>query len=98
MFRHVVMFRWAADASADARQGAVDALRAFGDDIQDLGRLTVGADARVADGNFDAAVVVDFPDVDTYQRYASDPRHVTVVSTYVKPILAERVAVQYQLD
>jgi len=98
MFRHVVLFRWADDASAEDRRAAVDALRAFGGDVQDLGRLTVGADAGVADGNFDAAVVVDFPDAGTYRRYASDPRHVAVVSDYVKPILARRVAVQYQLD
>jgi hypothetical protein len=98
MFRHVALFRWAADASAEDRQGAVDALRAFGDDVQDLGRLTVGSDAKFADGNFDVAVVVDFADADTYLRYASDPRHVAVVGTYVKPILAERAAVQYQVD
>lgn len=60
-FRHVVLFRWADDASPDQRAGAVEALRAFG-------------------------------------REAADPRHLAVLSDHVRPIVAQRVAVQYDLD
>lgn len=96
-FRHVVMFRWA-EGTADAdRDAAVDALRAFGEQIGDLGRLQVGADAGVSAGNFDVVVVVDFADAVAYRRYVVDPRHVGVVERYVKPFLAERAAVQTEL-
>ena len=97
-FRHVVMFRWADGTPEADRQAAVDALRRFGEQIVDLGaHLEVGADAGVSEGNFDALVVVDFPDVDAYRRYAADPRHLELISRYIKPFLAERAAVQTEL-
>lgn len=97
MFRHVVMFRWAEGTAESDRQAAVTALREFGEQITDLGTLQVGADARVSEGNFDTVVVVDFPDADTYRRYATDPRHVELIGRYIKPFLAERAAVQTEL-
>lgn len=95
--RHVVMFRWAEDASAESRAAAVDALRAFGRAATELGTVSVGTDAGLADGNFDAVVVVELADADAYARYASDPRHVAVVTEKVGPILGQRTAVQYDL-
>lgn len=97
MLRHVVMFRWSSDSSEADRRAAVQALHEFGESITDLGRLTVGADAGMAQDNFDAVVVVDFPDADGYRRYVDDPRHVDVVTRYVRPILAERAAAQTDL-
>ena len=97
-FRHVVMFRWAPDTAQADRDAAVEALRAFGEQITDLGaRLQVGADAGVGEGNFDTVVVVDFPDVEAYRRYAVDPRHLELVARHIKPFLAERAAVQTEL-
>jgi hypothetical protein len=97
-FRHVVMFRWADDASPDQRAAAIDALRAFGREAADLGTVSVGTDGRLAEGNFDATVVVELADAEAYRRYATDPRHVAVLSDHVRPIVAQRVAVQYDLD
>lgn len=96
-FRHVVMFRWAEGTAESDREAAIAALRAFGEQVTDLGRLQVGADAAVAEGNFDAVVIVDFSDADAYRRYAADPRHVEVVARYVLPFLAVRAAVQTEL-
>lgn len=96
-FRHVVSFRWTADSSADQRAAAVAALEGLARDVADLGRLTVGVDAGVSDGNADAVVVVDFAERADYLAYATDPRHVAVVTEHIRPILAERVAVQHEL-
>lgn len=96
-FRHVVMFRWAEETAESDREAAIAALRAFGEQVTDLGRLQVGVDAAVAAGNFDAVVIVDFPDADAYRRYVADPRHVEVVARYVLPFLAVRAAVQTEL-
>ena len=96
-FRHVVMFRWVEATAESDRAAAVAALRAFGEQVTDLGRLQVGADAGVAEGNFDVVVIVDFPDADAYRRYAADPRHVALVARYVLPFLAGRAAVQTEL-
>ena len=94
-FRHVVMFRWADDASAEQRTAAIDALEQLREEIADLGSLTVGVDAGLAEGNADVVVVADFPSQDAYLAYAADPRHQKVVQSYLRPIIAERVALQH---
>lgn len=94
-FRHVVMFRWADDAPADRRDAAVEALRHLGEEVADLGTLSVGVDAGLADGNADVVVVADFASREDYLAYAQDPRHQKVVQEFVRPVIAERVALQY---
>ena len=91
------MFRWSPGATAEQRAEAVDSLRAFGREVADLGAVSVGTDAGLAEGNFDVAVVVELANSGAYQRYASDPRHVAVITQKVRPLLGERVAVQYEL-
>jgi hypothetical protein len=95
-FRHVVMFRWAADASAEQRSAAIDALDQLRTEVADLGSLAVGVDAGLAEGNADVVVVADFPTQDAYLAYAADPRHQKVVQEYLRPIIAERVALQHE--
>jgi hypothetical protein len=97
VFRHVVMFQWQPETPAADRAAAVDALREFGRQISELGRLSVGADAGVSPGNFDTVVVVDFASREDYVTYASDPRHLEVIATFIKPHLQVRAAVQYEL-
>ena len=94
-FRHVVMFRWAPDAPAERRTAAVDALHRLRDEIADLGALSVGVDAGIAEGNADVVVVADFPSRDAYLAYAQDPRHTEVVQNFLRPVIAERVALQH---
>ena len=94
-FRHVVMFRWAEDASPENRSAAVEALHRLVEEVADLGTLTVGVDAGLVEGNADVVVVADFPTQEAYLAYAADPRHQKVVQTYLRPIIAERVALQH---
>ncbi|QMW65831.1 Dabb family protein [Mumia sp. ZJ1417] len=94
-FRHVVLFRWADGATAAQQDDALAALVRLGEQIADLGRLTVGRDAGSTPGNADVAVTVDFPDAAAYEAYATNEHHVRVVTEKIRPILAERTAVQH---
>ena len=58
----------------------------------------IGADARINDGNFDFVVVADFDDVNGYLVYRDHPdHHVAVITDHIRPILAERCAVQHEI-
>jgi hypothetical protein len=59
--------------------------------------FAVGPDAGIIEGNADTALVADFPDVAAYRAYATDPRHLAVIAEHVKPHLAARSAVQYEV-
>jgi hypothetical protein len=42
-------------------------------------------------------LIADFPDVEAFHRYAQDPVHLSVIAEHVRPWLAGRSAIQYQL-
>ncbi|NEK58438.1 Dabb family protein [Geodermatophilus sabuli] len=97
MFRHVVVFTWTSESTPEQREGALAALRQWGEDCREYGTLTLGVDAGLAEGNGNAVVVVDLPDRETYAAYAADERHLAALRDHVRPILERRCAVQHEL-
>ncbi|GAA4226778.1 hypothetical protein FHR32_002377 [Streptosporangium album] len=95
MFRHVVLFTWAEEATAEQRATVATELLKLPEVIAEIRAYTVGADAGVNPGNHDFAVVADFDDVDAYGVYRDHPIHQAVIAEHIKPILASRAAVQY---
>ncbi|GLY72523.1 Dabb family protein [Actinoallomurus iriomotensis] len=97
-FRHVVVFRWRDDATAEQRKTVEDRLAELPGLIPELEAYAFGHDAGVNAGNFDFAVVADFADRDAYLAYRDDPRHRAIIDEFINPITAERHAVQYVLE
>jgi hypothetical protein len=64
--------------------------------IPEIRRYAFGPDAGLAEGNFDFAVVADFEDADAYRVYAAHPAHTGLIAERIRPLIAERVAVQYE--
>ena len=98
MFRHVVMMKWTDESTPEARRAAIAAVRGLPAVVPSIRKLSCGADAGVAEGNYDFVAVVDFDDRAGYQTYASHPDHVEVITELLRPIAAQRAAVQYELD
>ena len=73
------------------------ALRRLRQDVGGMTFFSVADDARLTDGNADAVLIADFADVEAFYRYAQDPVHLAVIAEHVRPWLAGRSAVQYQL-
>ncbi|MGY1806800.1 Dabb family protein [Blastococcus sp. SYSU D00669] len=97
MLRHVVLFTWSDAADAERRAATLAALRRLPEDVGGMTAFAVGDDAGLREGNADTALVADFPDVGAYRRYAADPVHLAVIEEHVKPWVATRSAVQYEL-
>ena len=97
MFRHVVLLRWIPDATAEQRAAVESGLATLPSLIPELRSYVFGADARVSEGNFDLAVVADFDDFDGYLAYRDQPDHVALIAERIRPILAERAAVQHEI-
>lgn len=99
MIRHVVVFTWKPEATAEQRQAAVDGIRQWGAQVAEsgYGSLTVGVDAGINPGNADAVVVADLADRDAYLAYRDDERHRSMIAERIAPILASRAAVQHEL-
>jgi hypothetical protein len=97
MIRHVVTFTWSDAADDERRDAVLAALRGLRQDVGGMTSLVVAADAGLSDGNADAVLIADFPDVEAFYRYAQDPVHLAVLAEHVRPWLAARSAVQYQV-
>ena len=98
MFRHVVMLRFAAGTPASHHQKVVDGLRALPPVIPEIRSYSVGADAGLAEGNWDLVVVADFDDAAGWRHYTAHAAHQAVIADLIRPVLAERAAVQFDLD
>lgn len=98
MIRHVVVLRWTADATPDQHQAVVEALTALPEAISQIVSYRVGTDLGLAEGNADLVVIADFASVADYVAYRDDATHQDLIATLIKPILASRLATQYEFD
>jgi stress responsive alpha/beta barrel protein len=96
-FRHVVLFRWRDDTTAEQRRTVQTRLSELPGLIPELRSYQIGADAGMHAGNFDFAVVADFADQAAFLTYRDHPVHRAIVEESILPITAERCAVQYAL-
>ena len=97
MFRHVVMFRWTADATDESKARVATELATMPPEIDAISHYTFGPDVGLADGNWDFAVVADFADVAGYIAYRDHGSHQALIAQWIRPIIAERAAVQFDV-
>jgi hypothetical protein len=95
MFRHVVMFRFRPEASAEQRQAMAESLSGLPAAVPQIRRYVIGPDARELEGNWDFVIVADFDTVEDWRIYTADATHQQVITERIRPIIAERAAVQY---
>jgi len=96
MIRHTVVFKWTAQATPEQRQAVAAELAALAPAVPSIRGFVFGADAGLAPGNFDFAVTADFDDEAGFFAYRDDSAHREVIARVIAPIVAERVAVQFQ--
>lgn len=97
MIRHAVVLTWKPDATAEQKEQVVTELSTLPRLVPGIRDYRFGTDAGLVAGNGDFAITADFDDVDAYLVYSSHPAHVDVINRTIKPILAQRVAVQYEI-
>ncbi|MFG1709576.1 Dabb family protein [Nonomuraea sp. M3C6] len=97
MIRHIVLFTWTEDATAEQKATVAAELRKLPGLIPQLRSYTVGGDAGINQGNYEFAVVADFDDVEDYLVYRDHPQHQAVIAQHIKPIVATRAAVQLRV-
>jgi len=97
VFRHVALFRFTDESTAEQRQAMIDALHALPSKIPELRAYDISLDAGLVEGNWHAAVVADFDDEDGWRTYTADAEHQRILAELIRPILAERAATQHAL-
>ena len=90
------MFRWTQDATEEQKKQVAAEVARLPSLVPSLRAFASGADAGVNQGNFDFAAAADFDDVDGYLAYRDHPEHRAIVEKFIRPIAAQRAAVQYE--
>jgi Stress responsive A/B Barrel Domain len=96
MFRHIVLFKYRADATTEQKTAVQDGLAGSPAAIPVIRSFVFGPDAGAAQGNFDFALVADFDSREDYLAYQQHPVHVEFVTSSVRPIAEARAAVQHE--
>jgi hypothetical protein len=96
MIRHVVMFRWIPEATDEQKRRVTAELSRLPALLPVLRAYHMGADLGINEGNFDWAAVAGFDDRQGYLTYRDDPVHRAIIAEFIRPIVAERAAVQYE--
>lgn len=94
MLRHIVLFRFVEDVSAEQVAAVSEALATLPGVIPELRRYAVGADLALVEGNWHYGVVAEFDDEAGWRRYRDHPEHLRIIAEVIRPIVAERAAVQ----
>ena len=94
--RHVVCFRFLEGTTPEQVSAMAEGLRRLPARIPELAAYHVGPDLGINDDTWDFAVVADFADEADYRTYVADEQHQEAIATLIRPITAERVAVQYE--
>ena len=97
MFRHVVMMKLSETSTEDDRTAIIEGLRTLPALVPEIVSYSVGKDLDVQDGSFDLVVVADFEDRTAFDAYNANQDHVDVIANRIKPHMAQRSAVQYEL-
>ncbi|MBE3002072.1 Dabb family protein [Nocardiopsis sp. HNM0947] len=94
--RHIALFRWQ-DGVDDAQIAEVERLLgALPAAVPELRSYSFGRDAGVSEGAFDFAVVADVDDEAGFVAYRDHPDHQAALAV-IRPLLADRAAIQYPL-
>ena len=98
MLRHIALFRWKPEATAEDVSKIEAALHQLPGKIPCIQCYRFGRDLGVQQGNADFALVADFSDEKGLAVYANHPDHLAVIQNLIRPIMAQREAIQYVID
>ncbi|MCU1371222.1 MAG: Stress responsive Barrel Domain protein [Ilumatobacteraceae bacterium] len=93
--RHVVCFRFLPGTTPEQITALADGLRELPGIIPEIVAYHVGPNLGINPGTWDFAVTADFDDEAGFVAYRDHREHQARIQSFVTPIQAERVAVQF---
>jgi len=98
MLRHIAMFRLKDDAPEGTLESLSIGLSRLPERIPEIASYRYGPDLGLREGNFDFVVVAEFENQDDFISYANHPDHQAFIRDALTPVVAERVAIQFEVE
>ena len=100
MIRHVVMWKFKAEAEGKTREENMEIVRnslfALLPVISELKKMEIGFDITHSDMSMDLMLLTEFDSVEDMKAYAVHPEHLKV-STYVRKVIETRVVLDCEI-
>ena len=96
MIEHIVLFRWTEQASEEAKNQVIMELRGLRGKIPGIVNLSCGANFSDRSKGYTHGLVVRFTDRAALEKYGPHPEHQRVVQTFINPIRADILALDYE--
>ena len=97
MIEHIVLFRWTDTASQPAIDTVLAELRQLKGKIPGIVDLSCGANFSERAKGYTHGLVVRFKDRAALEAYMPNAEHQRVVQTFINPIRADILALDYEL-
>ena len=97
MIVHIVLFKWQEGTSSEKIQSVVTSLEALKDKIPQIMEISCGQNFSERAKGFEHGLLVKFSDRKALETYASHPEHLEVVNTFIRPILGDIIALDYEI-
>ena len=97
MIRHIAMFTFTNDVTAEDVRAIDEGLAGLPGVIKEIRGYSFGSDLGFGDGNYDYAVIGEFGSAEDFHTYSTHPVHVQVLETRIKPVLDSVARIQIDL-
>jgi len=95
MLTHIWSMSFADDTTPEQRDAFSAAMTELPTKIECVESFRSGTDLGLNPGNYDVAIVAEFPDADALKAYIEAPAHVAFVTDHVTPLCASWGAIQF---
>ena len=97
MIVHIVLFKWQADTSPETIASIMSALRGMKGKVPEIIDLSCGDNLSELSQGFQNGLVVQVKDKAALDAYAKNTLHQEIIQTLIKPILADKITVDYEV-
>ena len=97
MIRHVVLFRFRAEADSRLRQGVLDRLAALPSHFPEMQRFGLGENVSERDDSFSHVMTMEFTSVEVLRAYLNSERHDALVRDWFAPNVSARAIASYSV-
>jgi hypothetical protein len=97
MIEHIVLFRWTEAANEEAKENVMTELRKLKGKIPGIMDLSCGTNFCDRSKGYTHGLVVRFTDRAALEAYGPHPEHQRVVQTFIAPIRADVLALDYEI-
>ena len=82
MIRHIVMFTWKPETPASIKDDVQKGFAHMKNSIEHVIHMECGTDQKLAEGNYDFAMIADFADPQAWSAYRIHPEHLAFVKKF----------------